>query len=107
MDDAELELLNNEATRRWEVRQGDEVIAYAEYRATADRMIFTHTVVRPEFEGRGIGSRLARTALDDAVARGLRITPYCPFIRAYLRRHPDYGQWVDLPPPGPDGKPDD
>jgi predicted GNAT family acetyltransferase len=58
---------------------------------------FTHTVVEPRFEGQGIGTRLARAALDDAVGHDLRITPYCPFIRAYLERHPEYAAWVDQP----------
>jgi uncharacterized protein len=85
--------------RRWEVRQGDNVAAYAEYRVAAGRIIFTHTVVDPEFEGRGIGSRLARMVLDDAVKRRLRIIPRCPFIRSYLERHPEYAAWVDLSEP--------
>jgi predicted GNAT family acetyltransferase len=33
--------------------------------------------------------------LDDAVARGLRIVPYCPFIAAYLERHHEYSEYVD------------
>ena len=85
------------AERRWEAHVGEELAGYAEYRAVTGRIIFTHTVVEPRFEGRGIGTRLARAALDDAVARGLRITPHCPFIRAYLERHPKYRERVDWP----------
>jgi predicted GNAT family acetyltransferase len=42
----------------------------------------------------GVGSRLARGALEDARARGLKVTVVCPFITAYLRRHP--GEYEDL-----------
>ena len=96
---ADFDWADHPERRRWEVRGGDAVVAYAEYRTSPGRITFTHTVVDPEYEGRGIGSRLARTVLDDAVKRRLRITPRCPFIRAFLERHPEYGDWVDIPEP--------
>jgi predicted GNAT family acetyltransferase len=92
-----VEISDNPDDHRWEVRDGDRVIAYAEYITAPGRVIFTHTVVEPEHEGQGIGSRLARAVLDDAVSRDLRITPRCPFIRAYTERHQEYEASVDLP----------
>ncbi len=56
--------------------------------------MFTHTEVFPEFEGKGVGSRLATGALDDVRARGLKLTPQCPFISAYIKRHPAYADLV-------------
>lgn len=82
---------------RYELRDGDTVIGFAQYREHPDRMVFTHTVVDNAYEGRGLGSRLARFVLEDAVARGKRIVPVCPFIAAYLRRHQDLGAQVDWP----------
>lgn len=89
---------DNRDARRWEVKRGEEVIAFAEYRTEPERITFTHTVVDPGYEGRGIGSRLARTILADAVERGLRIVPRCPFIRTYIERHDQYADSVDMPP---------
>ena len=77
-------------------------VGFSEYRLEPGRIVFTHTVVRPEFEGRGIGSRLAKFAVDDAQVRGLRITPLCPFVRAYLRRHKQYHAITDFPDAGED-----
>jgi predicted GNAT family acetyltransferase len=94
---AMLEVVNNETERRWEARLDGALAGYAEYRARRGRIVFTHTVVQPEFEGRGVGSGLARAALDAAVADGQRIVPYCPFIAAYLRRHAEYHAHVDWP----------
>ena len=53
-----------------------------------------HTEVLPSFEGKGLGARLVAGALDDIRARGLRVVPFCPFVRAYIRRHPDYADLV-------------
>jgi len=94
---ADFEAVDYPDRRRWEVHSSGEVVAYAEYRLMPGRIVFTHTVVEPAHEGHGVGSRLARTVLDDAVARGLRITPRCPFIRAYIQRHPEYMPSVDMP----------
>jgi predicted GNAT family acetyltransferase len=91
------EFRDNADERRWEVTDGDELVAFAEYRLRPGSIAFTHTVVDPTYEGRGIGSRLAKTVLDDAVARELRIIPYCPFISAYLERHAEYAAHVDMP----------
>ena len=91
------EYRDNADEKRWEVTDADGLVAFAEYRLRPEAIVFTHTVVDPAYEGRGIGSRLARTVLDDAVARGLRIVPYCPFISAYLERHEKYAAHVDWP----------
>jgi predicted GNAT family acetyltransferase len=92
-----VEIENNEADSRWEVKLDARVIAFVEYKSRPDRVTLIHTEVDPDFEGQGIGSRLARTVLDDAVARGLRVTLYCPFIRSYVDRHPEYDQYIDAP----------
>ena len=92
-----LEVSNNVADRRWVARLDGEMAGYAEYGASPSRVVFTHTVVEPQYEGRGIASALAKAALDAAVAAGQRIVPYCPFISAYLRRHHEYDASVDWP----------
>lgn len=74
---------------RYEARVGGRRVGVADYLVTGDRVVFAHTEVEPAFEGRGIASRLARQALDDARERGLRVVPACSFFRVYLRRHPE------------------
>jgi uncharacterized protein len=54
----------------------------------------THTEVPPELEGRGIGSRIVKHALDKARADGEKVAPWCPFVRAYVDRHPEYRDLV-------------
>ena len=81
---------------RYEARLDEQVVGFARYRRTGDRILFHHTEVDPAFEGRGIGSRLASGALEDALERGLRVIVGCPFIGAYLKRHPELTGRVSL-----------
>jgi predicted GNAT family acetyltransferase len=69
------------------------VAGFAAYRLRGEPtsiVVFTHTEVDPAYEGKGVGSALARAALDDVRARGLGVVAICPFISAYIRRHPEY-----------------
>ena len=93
MDDTP-SLADNPALHRFELRTGGEVAAYAEYNAIQGALLFTHTEVQPAHEGRGLGSRLAKFALDEVRARGLHAIPQCPFIAAYIRKHPEYRDLV-------------
>lgn len=80
--------------QRYEALVDGERVGVAVYRVEGDTVSFPHTQVDPEFEGRGIASALARVALDDARARGLRVIPACSFFRMYMARHPEYADLV-------------
>ena len=87
---------------RFEVRVDGRVAGFAQYRTKAGPqdgtglIVFTHTEIDDAFEGRGLGSTLVRAALDTARAKGLAVRPDCPFVRAYVARHPD--AYLDLVP---------
>lgn len=85
----------NEQESRWEARVEGALAGVAVYRVVDDDIVFTHTEVDPAFEGRGVGGALARHALDEvAEDESLRVVPRCPFIRAWIARHPDYAALV-------------
>ena len=65
-----------------------------------DTVVLPHTEVEPEWEGRGVGSLLARRAFDDARADGLTVLPFCPFMKRWAELHPDYRDVVRTPRPG-------
>jgi predicted GNAT family acetyltransferase len=88
MDD--IKLSDNTAAHRFELAKGTEVAARAEYNLLKDAVLFTHTEVMPQYEGQGLGSRLARHALDEVRKRGLKVVPMCQFIAGYIRKHPQY-----------------
>lgn len=77
--------------QRYEARLDGEVAGFAQYILTDDLIVFTHTEVDPKFEGRGVGSAIARFALDDVRAEQQRkVLPMCPFIKGWIARHRDY-----------------
>ncbi len=85
-------VVNNEAEHRFEARLG-ETTAFTEYRLRDGAMILPHTVVPPQFEGRGVGGQLAKAALGYAREQGLEVVPLCSFIAGYITKHPE---WHDL-----------
>lgn len=64
--------------------------AVAAYQMEDDRIVFTHTLVPHAIEGKGVGSKLIRAALDSARDQGLKVVPQCPFVAVYIDRHPEY-----------------
>lgn len=87
------EVRDNEANHQFELI-ADGHTALAAYRFAPGKIIFTHTEVPKELGGRGIGSQLAKGALENVRARGLKVVPLCPFIRGYIEKHPEYADLV-------------
>lgn len=85
---------NNVDAHRFEASVAGHV-AYAEYARVDDDIVFTHTIVPPELEGRGLASKIVHTALDHARGERLSVVPLCPFVASYLRRHPEYHDIVN------------
>lgn len=86
----ELEVKHDEkAGKYYALIDGKE--AMCEYGQAGDGTLnFWHTYVPPELRGRGIADELVRLALDDVLARGLKVVPSCWFVRLYIDRHPRY-----------------
>jgi uncharacterized protein len=86
---------------RFEIHVDGRLAGFAAYRTKQDGggpglLVFTHTEIDDAYGGRGLGSVLVRAALDSARSRGLPVRPDCPFVRAYIARHPD--DYLDLVP---------
>jgi uncharacterized protein len=90
---------DNAEQHRYEILVGGEPAGFAEYHSQPGLVTVTHTEVDPAFEGQGLGSQLVRGLLDDLRARDAKVLPVCPFVRAYLRRHPEYADLVWGPGP--------
>jgi predicted GNAT family acetyltransferase len=86
---------------RFELWLGTTRAGFIQYRAEPGTVLLVHTEIDPAFEGHGLGERLVAGALADLRARGLKLVPLCPFVRAYLRRHPDQAVLVAGDPAAP------
>jgi predicted GNAT family acetyltransferase len=91
---ADVETTHNVQKSRYEAHVDGELAGFAEYELTDDAVVFTHTEVEDAFEGQGIGSTLARFALDDVRGGTRAVVPKCPFIKDWIDKHPDYADLV-------------
>jgi predicted GNAT family acetyltransferase len=85
-----VEVVDVPERKRFEARVEGRTAGFAEYLRTDALVVYPHTEVDDEFEGRGVGGALARAALDDARARNLKALVTCQFIAGWMSRHPEY-----------------
>jgi uncharacterized protein len=92
--DPGIAVTDNAGQERFEIAADGALAGFTAYRRRPGLIAFTHTEIDPAFEGRGLGGRLVRAALDDARANDLLVLPFCPFTNAYIQRHPEYADLV-------------
>lgn len=85
----DLAISNATDAARYEARLDGELAGIIDYVDKRERIALVHTEVMAGFEGRGVAAALARFAFDDARARRLRVIAICPFVRSWLKRHPE------------------
>jgi uncharacterized protein len=65
-------------------------VAFLDYRREGKVLHLIYPEVPPSMRGRGVGDRLIRAVLDRARAEDARVIPICPYVKLFLRRHPEY-----------------
>ena len=88
---ADVELRDNPSENRYEAYVDDTLAGFTAYQREDGRIWILHTEVDDAFEGRGVGSAMVRQMLDalrDDAA--LKVSVTCPFVNAWIRRHPEY-----------------
>jgi predicted GNAT family acetyltransferase len=96
----EITVRDDAESRRYDALIDDQVVGTIVYERFGSRLVFSHTIVEPEFRGRGIGTVLVTKALDDVRARGMTLTNYCEFVAEFIAAHPDYADLIDAEHPG-------
>ena len=84
----------NDAALQYEVELNGTPAGLIRFTRDDDVITLVHTEVDPQFEGQGVGSALIQRALDDIRGRGERVVPLCPFVAAYIEKHPEYADLV-------------
>lgn len=81
---------DNPDASRYEAVVDGEMAGFLEYRLEPGRIALLHTEVDDALEGQGVGSRLVRFALERAQEGERSVVPWCPFVKAWIQRHPDF-----------------
>ncbi|MGW6918469.1 GNAT family N-acetyltransferase [Kitasatospora sp. NPDC054939] len=89
-----IHVTDSQERSRFEIFEDDQLAGFAEYNRHEAEIAFIHTEIDPRFGGLGLGGHLARHALDAAREQGLTVLPYCPFIRGWIAKHPEYTDLV-------------
>ena len=87
------DVVDNSEGQRFELTVGAH-LAFVQYQRMHGLVVLTHTEVPQELEGMGVGSALARGALDMLVERGANVLPICPFVHEFIREHTEYLELV-------------
>ncbi len=93
---------DNPAELRYELLDGGKVVGEIRYRREASALALVHTEVDPSYEGTGAAGLLVEQAVRDLRERGLGLIPVCPYVRAWLRRHPEEADLVVADPAMPE-----
>ncbi len=88
------QIADDQEQSRFEIRADGELAGFVEYYLSGDEIAFTHTETEDRFRGHGLAGRLARSALEAARDRNLRVLPYCPFVRSWIAGHREYADLV-------------
>jgi predicted GNAT family acetyltransferase len=90
-----IEVLDATERSRYEILADGTFAGFTHYQPYEGSLVFDHTVIKEEFGGQGLASKLVRATLDDVRARQRRIVPLCEYIAGWLEKHPDYDDLVD------------
>jgi len=89
-----VEVRNVPEDSRYEILVDGARVGVLEYRDKGDELVAVHTEIDPGHEGEGLGGIVVRALLDDVRRDGRLVVPVCPFVKGYLRRHPEYADLV-------------
>ncbi|SCL47685.1 hypothetical protein GA0070606_1188 [Micromonospora citrea] len=87
---------DNPAEHRFEILVDDALAGFAAYEPRGEVLVFTRTEVDPKFQNMGVGAALVRGTLDQLRERGATLVPRCSFVSAFIDRHPEYADLVEV-----------
>jgi uncharacterized protein len=90
-----INVTNNKELMRFEVNLTGE-LAFIEYKFYKGDIAFMHSLVPESFRGKGVGTTLARAALEYANTEKLKVILYCPFVSKFVKEHAEYQHLVDV-----------
>lgn len=89
VDSMEPGVVDNEQDRRYELWLGERLAGFVTYSRSDGVVSLNHAEVEPELRNQGHGETLVRETIALVRREGAKVRPLCPFVVAYVRRHPD------------------
>ena len=90
-----IEVVDAAERSRYEILVDGTYAGFTHYQHYEGSLVFDHTVIKEDFAGQGLASKLVRATLDDVRARQGEIVPLCEYVAGWLAKHPDYDDLVD------------
>lgn len=75
---------------RYEITSDGALAGFARYRKRGDEVALLHTEIDSAYAGQGLAKILIRETLDDVREQGLNVAPYCPFVKGFIQKNPEY-----------------
>ncbi|ALI98891.1 GNAT family N-acetyltransferase [Rufibacter tibetensis] len=89
----EPEIINNPAAHKFETTVEGKT-AFIQFKLRGDVMTVLHTIVPEELEGRGLAAAMSTHVLKYLEAEKMQLVPLCPYMLAFLKKHPAYQHLV-------------
>ncbi len=87
-----LPLTKNEEKSRFELNV-DGHIAFIDFKETNSTIALIHTEAPSELAGSGAAAALVEKTLNFIKESGKTVSPYCPYVFAFIKKNP---QWKEL-----------
>jgi uncharacterized protein len=88
------EVIHNAELHRYEINLDGEKVGHADYMVEGDVLVFNHTEVDPEHQGKGLAATLMRASFNDVRAKGLKLRPVCPYVVKFVERYDEFSDLV-------------
>lgn len=75
------------------VKDGERIGTMTYFWSGENKIIINHTEVDPAFESKGVGQALVEAGVAFARERGIKIDPWCAFVKTLMGRKKE---WKDV-----------
>ncbi|WP_027377912.1 GNAT family N-acetyltransferase [Kaistella palustris] len=89
-----LPLVNNDKKKRFEMEFNGH-LAFINYGDFGNEIALVHTEAEPELQGTGAATAVVEKTLEYIESQGKKLLPFCPYVFAYIKKHPAWKRIVD------------
>lgn len=94
MSESAIAVIDAPAHHRYEITVDGALAGFTQYRDNDQVRTFPHTLIEPEFGGRGLATQLIRQALDHTRDQGKSVIPLCEAVQRFISKNTGYAELV-------------